>query len=211
MDYILNYLINPVEVNIKKSSKYHPDRFRPYLFNDKHIDLKSLQGDDTIIKQNNPDYWDINYDDLINLLSEKIDNLQLISVNEYSLNDLIKESQDLSNDVIAKLHAIYQIVDVLIYRSNIFEKISKIILILIAKRENHCLLRNLSVLMIVRILFYISYHSSFKYNNDTHLINFNPVVLAKLIELKSSKIIKLFFLKEELSDYINYYQKIVNS
>ena len=209
MDYILNYLVDPVEVNIKKLFKCHPDRFRPYLFNDKYIDLKLLKNDDTFIKQNNSSYWDMNYDNLINLLFEKIDDLKLLPFEKYSINDLIKESYDLSNDIIAKIHTIYQIVDVLIYQSKTISELFRVLSLLFINKESYDLY-TVPVLIIIRIIFYVHYHLTIKYNNEQKINKLRQSVINKLVELKNSENDKLFFLNEELSDYIYFFQKMVN-
>lgn len=184
MDYIIDYLSEPVEINLPVFPGHHPDKFRFYLLN--KIKFNIYQSN------NKDDYWNMEYHELIDLLKQKIN-----ALTEYH-HIISPLYSSLCDDIIIKYYIIYQITDILIYRCVMLEQSIAVLKSLLDDNTDNNIL-NLSYIINFRIIFYLSYHIIKKF--PTKYKQYVMQLIKKIKEIKNDPKCNSFFFKEELIDY----------
>lgn len=215
MDYIFEYLENPVEAediiysnSQPKANHPAPDSYRQYLFNNADFQLTGLCALSNQLKatMTNTDqkYWDINIDELINYIID-LAYVKYKNLPYHCIIDYLDLECNLDNEIIKYYDHLYDMCDVIIARS--FESRCSVL-------PNN-MLKNLMEpniqknYPVIRIIFYFSYYFIFeqKYGKFTMSCNINSFVktsINKAIEFQSSSDFKIYNLTaKELGNYIS--------
>ncbi|AUL78744.3 hypothetical protein QJ856_gp0073 [Tupanvirus deep ocean] len=205
MDYIFDYLVEPVEFEIEKNIKVKPfpDKFRKYPFGIKNK-LNYTQDMKIMAKITNTKekYWDDSCD-LMEKLMKMIDaygNLNCVPLAKY-----IAGHQNLPDDILKYYNKIYDIADIIIAKSLINKK-SDVLVNIISQLLSNCVP---SLHIGYRITIYISVYFTKILMRKRKLIRFAETILTKFEEYKSDDGITKFFMIEELDEYICYINNLL--